>query len=162
MSMVHLELNIWEGFPSSRLLHIEKLNLDKELYVTTHTGISRGAIREIALNRETNHENVVALREVIEDKYICLVFEYVEHDFLVKSNTPLPPNHPMPVPTVVLTSVIYQLFNGFIHLHASHILHRDLKPANILITSQGVVKIGDLGLSWLCHEPLQPFFTGEK
>ena len=36
------------------------------------------------LNREINHENIVALDEVIlEDKSIYMVFEYAEHDFLV-------------------------------------------------------------------------------
>jgi hypothetical protein len=38
----------------------------------------------IQLNRELDHINVVALREVIlEDKSIYMVFEYAEHDFLV-------------------------------------------------------------------------------
>ena len=37
------------------------------------------------LNREINHENIVALKEVIlEDKSIYMVFEYAEHDFLVR------------------------------------------------------------------------------
>ena len=37
------------------------------------------------LNREISHENVVALKEVIlEDKSIYMVFEYAEHDFLVR------------------------------------------------------------------------------
>lgn len=38
----------------------------------------------VQLNREINHENIVALKEVIlEDKSIYMVFEYAEHDFLV-------------------------------------------------------------------------------
>ena len=38
------------------------------------------------LNREIDHENIVALKEVIlEDKSIYMVFEYAEHDFLVRS-----------------------------------------------------------------------------
>ena len=133
------------------------------------------------LNREISHENVVALKEVIlEDKSIYMVFEYAEHDFLVGPSLTdgLPiflTFHPQQlihhytqsirghqIPTAVLKSLIYQLFNGLLYLHESHILHRDLKPANILITSAGVVKIGDLGLARLTYQPLQPLFAGDK
>lgn len=63
---------------------IKKFKPDKEGDVVTYTGISQSAIREIALNREIRHENVVALKEVLlEDKSIYMVFEYAEHDFLV-------------------------------------------------------------------------------
>jgi len=40
------------------------------------------------LNRELSHENIVALKEVIlEEKSIYMVFEYAEHDFLVRTFT---------------------------------------------------------------------------
>ncbi|KAF8184869.1 kinase-like domain-containing protein [Mycena galopus ATCC 62051] len=141
---------------------IKKFKPDKEGDVITYTGISQSAIREIALNREIDHENIVALKEVIlEDKSIYMVFEFAEHDFLAiiqhhatTLRTPITPP--------VLKSLIYQLFNGLIYLHSCHILHRDLKPANILINAQGVVKIGDLGLARLIYQPLQPLFAGDK
>ncbi|EEB94795.1 hypothetical protein MPER_06335 [Moniliophthora perniciosa FA553] len=141
---------------------IKKFKPDKEGDVVTYTGISQSAIREIALNREINHENVVALKEVIlEDKSIYMVFDYAEHDFLQVIH-----HHSQtlryPIPSAILKSLIYQLLNGLIYLHSCHILHRDLKPANILITSSGVVKIGDLGLARLIYEPLQPLFAGDK
>jgi cyclin-dependent kinase 8/11 len=67
-----------------RIHAIKKFKPDKEGETPTYTGISQSAIREIALNREILHENVVALKEVIlEDKSIYMVFEYAEHDFLV-------------------------------------------------------------------------------
>lgn len=141
---------------------IKKFKPDKEGDVITYTGISQSAIREIALNKEIDHENVVALKEVIlEDKSIYMVFEYAEHDFLQVIH-----HHSQTlrqsISTPVLKSLVYQLFNGLLYLHSCHILHRDLKPANILITSSGVVKIGDLGLARLIYQPLQPLFAGDK
>ncbi|RUP50290.1 kinase-like domain-containing protein, partial [Jimgerdemannia flammicorona] len=67
-----------------------------------------------------------------------------------------------PIPEVIVKSFLWQLINGVAYLHANWVLHRDLKPANILVTSEGVVKIGDLGLARLFNKPLQPLFNGDK
>ncbi|KAH7927730.1 kinase-like protein [Leucogyrophana mollusca] len=148
--------------PEGQIYAIKKFKPDKEGDVVTYTGISQSAIREIALNKEIVHENIVALKEVIlEDKSIYMVFEFAEHDFLQVIH-----HHSqtlrIQIPSQFLKSLIYQLLNGLVYLHSTHILHRDLKPANILITASGVVKIGDLGLARLVHQPLQPLFAGDK
>jgi len=145
-----------------KLYAIKKFKPDKEGEAVTYTGISQSAIREIALNREMSHENVAALREVLlEDKSIYMVFEYAEHDFLQVIH-----HHSQTlrcsIPLTVLKALIYQLLNGVLYLHSCHVLHRDLKPANILITSNGIVKIGDLGLARLSHDPLHTLFAGDK
>ena len=75
------------GNDHSKLYAIKKFKPDKEGDVLTYTGISQSAIREIALNREISHVNVVALKEVIlEEKSIYMIFEYAEHDFLVSES----------------------------------------------------------------------------
>ncbi|KAF5322317.1 hypothetical protein D9619_000145 [Psilocybe cf. subviscida] len=141
---------------------IKKFKPDKEGDVVTYTGISQSAVREIQLNREIDHVNVVKLKEVIlEEKSIFMVFDYAEHDFLQLIH-----HHSQTlrasISAPVLKSLLYQLIKGLIYLHSCHILHRDIKPANILITSTGIVKIGDLGLARIIYEPLQPLFAGDK
>lgn len=86
-----------------------------------------------------------------------------------------------PIPEVIVKSLLWQLINGVAYLHNNWVLHRDLKPANgkkmfykkkkivpdkiyflVLLTSEGIVKTGDLGLARLFNRPLQPLFSGDK
>ncbi|KAG9683321.1 serine/threonine protein kinase, CMGC family, CDC2/CDK subfamily, partial [Aureobasidium melanogenum] len=140
---------------------IKKFKPDKEGELQ-YTGISQSAIREMALCTELSHENVISLVEIIlESKCIFMVFEYAEHDLLqiIHWHT----QHPRtPIPAPTLRSIMYQLLEGLLYLHRNWVMHRDLKPANIMVTSAGVVKIGDLGLARLFYKPLQALFGGDK
>jgi hypothetical protein len=59
---------------------------EKLRYIPSTQPLIHGLILSSQLNREINHENIVALKEVIlEEKSIYMVFEYAEHDFLVST-----------------------------------------------------------------------------
>jgi len=138
------------------------MSTDKEGEQIQYTGISQSAVREMALCSELSHVNVIRLVEIIlEDKCIFMVFEYAEHDLLqIIHHHTQPTRHPIPPATV--KSIMFQLLNGCQYLHANWVLHRDLKPANIMVTSQGEVRIGDLGLARLFNKPLHSLFSGDK
>lgn len=140
---------------------IKKFKPDREGSTTTFTGISQSAVREIALNRELRHENVVWLREVmLEENAIFLVYEFVEHDFLQIIHHHLTVLR-TPVSGAVIKSLLWQVLNGVQYLHENWIMHRDLKPANILITARGVVKIGDLGLARVYADPMVSLYASD-
>ena len=44
-------------------------------------------------------------------------------------------------------SMFYQLCQGLNHLHSNGVIHRDIKSLNIMMCSNGMMKIGDLGVS---------------
>jgi cyclin-dependent kinase 8/11 len=142
---------------------IKKFKPDKE-GEAQYTGISQSAIREMALCSELAHVNIIKTVEIIlQDKCIFIVFEFAEHDllkiYLFHSG---PNNAPPAIPAKTLRSIMYQLLQGLIYLHRNWVIHRDLKPANIMVTANGQVRIGDLGLARLFRQPLLSLFTGDK
>jgi len=52
-----------------------------------------------------------------------------------------------PLNEQVVRSWLSQLTDGLKYLHERKIVHRDLKPHNVFLTSDGILKIGDFGLS---------------
>jgi serine/threonine protein kinase len=51
--------------------------------------------------------------------------------------------------------IFIQIVSGVNHFHSKGIVHRDLKPANIFLAEDGVVKIGDFGLSKIIDQNLK-------
>ena len=49
--------------------------------------------------------------------------------------------------TAELINVLIQATSGLEHAHSRGIIHRDIKPANLLLRTDGVLKVSDLGLA---------------
>lgn len=58
--------------------------------------------------------------------------------------------------------ILIQIASGLQSIHNSGIVHLDLKPANILINRQGILKIGDFGLSMRIGFDHDPDMEGDK
>jgi cyclin-dependent kinase 8/11 len=130
--------------------------------ITHYSGISQSAIREMSLCRELSNKNIIKLVDIVlENKSIYMIFDFCEHDLLQIIHYH---SHPdvKPISQTTLKSLVWQILNGVTFLHKNWIFHRDLKPANIMVSNNGVVKIGDLGLARKFNNPLQSLYTGDK
>lgn len=142
---------------------IKKFKTEKEGVEQLHyTGISQSACREMALCRELSNKHLTKLVEIfLERKSIYMVYEYAEHDLLQIIHYHSHPEKRM-IPARMVRSIMWQILDGVSYLHQNWILHRDLKPANIMVTVDGCVKIGDLGLARKFSNMLQTLYTGDK
>lgn len=108
---------------------------------------AKRTLREIKLLRHIDHENVIAIRDIIRppnketfnDVYI--VYELMDTDLhqIIHSNQPLTDDH--------CQYFLYQLLRGLKYVHSANVLHRDLKPSNLLLNGNCDLKIGDFGLA---------------
>jgi serine/threonine protein kinase/DNA-binding CsgD family transcriptional regulator len=86
-----------------------------------------------------NHPNIMAIYDRGEDKdRSYLVIELVDGDDLTNY---------IPCAPEVVVNLGAQIGRALDYAHERDIIHRDIKPANIKVTSQGQIKIMDLGLA---------------
>jgi len=115
-------------------------------------GIPSTALREISLLRELDHENIVDLKDCIqEDGRLYLVFEFLEKDlkkYMESCSGLLDP--------ALVRSYLYQCCRGLAFCHARGVMHRDLKPQNMLVTRDGRLKLADFGLARAFCPPIRP------
>lgn len=66
------------------------------------------------------------------------------------------------LPERMLLQISYCIAAGLAFLHSNNIMHRDLKPENVLMSSDGWVKLSDLGLSGELRASITPTFLGDE
>jgi eukaryotic-like serine/threonine-protein kinase len=95
-----------------------------------------------------NHPNIVRAFDIDnENDTHYIVMEYVDGldiQSLVKKHGPLSFDQ--------VADFTLQSAAGLQHAHDRGLIHRDVKPANLLVNSQGVVKVLDLGLALFADE----------
>ncbi|PNX82942.1 mitogen-activated protein kinase 4-like protein, partial [Trifolium pratense] len=108
---------------------------------------AKRTLREIKLLRHMDHENVIAIKDIIrppqKDSFndVYIVYELMDTDLhqIIRSNQPLNLDH--------CQYFMYQLLRGLKYVHSANVLHRDLKPSNLLLNENCDLKIGDFGLA---------------
>ncbi len=112
--------------------------------------ISERFEREAAIWSHLSHENLIHLYDYrLTESARYIILEYC-HGIELREVT----ERIIALPPTVVAATAYQVLCALEYLHLYSIVHRDLKPANIFLTSLGVIKVMDFGIS-LCPE-LEP------
>ncbi|MBI4414529.1 MAG: serine/threonine protein kinase [candidate division NC10 bacterium] len=105
--------------------------------------------REARAAANLPHRNIVQVYDFWRDReHRYLVMELVEGldtAAMLRRAGALPP--------YVALALVGQVCGGLAFAHARGIIHRDLKPSNLLITREGVAKVGDFGIAHLMDTP---------
>ncbi|QDV69808.1 Serine/threonine-protein kinase PrkC [Rosistilla carotiformis] len=112
--------------------------------------------REVRVAATLEHPNIVRAYDADKSRGVhFLVMEYVRGDNL---NKLVRDSGPLSLSLAV--DYIRQAAVGLQHAHERGIVHRDIKPGNLLVSSQGTIKVLDLGLAHiddsLRHKDAEP------
>jgi eukaryotic-like serine/threonine-protein kinase len=133
------------GMASVLLCEDERLAREvavKRLHADSPVDVEQRFTREAKLGASLNHPNLVSVFDTAtDDEGVLIVMEYVEGEPLSKTlrRGPLRPEE--------VASMVRDLGDALDHAHSQGVVHRDVKPANVLIRSDGVTKLADLGIA---------------
>lgn len=103
-------------------------------------------LKEVDIMKKLNHPHIIQyIDSFIHNNELIIVTEWAEKGDLKKlikekESDELQFDEPS------IWEYMKQISSALQHMHEKRIMHRDLKPANIFISSDGSLKIGDLGL----------------
>jgi serine/threonine-protein kinase len=103
----------------------------------------RRFLREAKIAEALEHPNIVAIydRGTEQGRYY-LALEHIAggdlHEWVRQHG---------PLPVAMAVNVLRGVARGLAHAADQGLIHRDIKPANILLTTDGIPKVADLGLA---------------
>jgi len=107
---------------------------------------------EANILKSMKHSNIIRYRGCkINNKFAYILMDYANGGdlslYIKKQETNIPEE--------LIIDIFTQLCLGLKYIHDRKIIHRDIKPSNIFISENGIVKIGDFGLSKVLQSTLE-------
>jgi len=130
----------------ARRLADGKLVVVKEIKTTALNAKLKAAVMDEVENlAKLTHPNIVKYCDCfMDDVYINIVMEYCDSGDLSGMIEARKEKH-FDEDAIMFNFV--QVCLALHYVHQQGILHRDLKPSNVLVTSSGLLKLGDFGVS---------------
>ncbi|XP_014670621.1 PREDICTED: uncharacterized protein LOC106811496 [Priapulus caudatus] len=102
------------------------------------------ALNEVKVLAMLDHPNIISYYDNFEEDGVLMIeMEYADGgtltQFLAKQTEPLEEKY--------ILNLFQQMVSALRDMHEHNILHRDLKTQNIFLTKEGLVKVGDFGIS---------------
>lgn len=138
------------GIGSFGVSTLVQSNKTKKLYIVKKVENEKNfksIINESNLLEICHHPNIEDFKQIFKERRnsevtINLVVEYANDRDLQKKL-----NENKVYDEITLLFWLMQICLGLSYLHKKKIIHRDIKPHNIFLKKNGLIKIGDLGLS---------------
>ncbi len=107
----------------------------------TNPALGARFVKEAKHTASLRHENILALRDVVEGPQPYYIMPFVQGGSLrdrTKADRMIAPERLLPI--------MLQVVSALEHAHRAGKVHRDVKPANILIDERGRAYVSDFGL----------------
>lgn len=138
---------------TQEIVALKRLKMERE-----KEGFPITSLREINTLLISQHPNVVTVREIVVGSnmdQIFIVMDFVHHDLKGLMETMRKKNQVFLCGEI--KCLMIQLLRAINHLHDNWILHRDLKASNLLLSHNGILKVGDFGLAREYGSPLKAY-----
>ncbi|KAI7809479.1 serine/threonine-protein kinase STK11 [Triplophysa rosa] len=109
--------------------------------------------KEIQLLRRLQHKNIIQLVDVLYNEEKQKIYPFLSNYCVCGMQEMLDSVPEKRFPVFQAHGYFCQLLDGLEYLHSQGIVHKDIKPGNLLLTTDGALKISDLGVA----EALRPF-----